>query len=312
MAEQTIKVGTEFTEIQIPRGDFTLFLNQNSKYFFVSRSSNGDNAIFSDENLIFSGPATIYVKGDNPESYVILSDFFKTLPISAGGSTPMPGQTYSFNAPLVNSGGNISLALTQSLQITQNKLDLNLTSDQNFISLQQRVDQNTRSISTLDGQAVKLTGNQTIAGEKTFSGFSHFNNFVDVNVTPSTTYPFMLRFIGDKLSNNTSVDLIRFHKYDGACGYKVYVNGVGGFSYAELWGLTLISNMKDPTADSHGANKRYVDGKTGNLSQLSTTAKGNLVESINEVKADMPVVLPAGTQPTTSNVGSMKVAFVLK
>ena len=159
---------------------------------------------------------------------------------------------------------------------------------------------------------VKLTGDQSIAGEKTFSGFSHFNNFVDVNVSPSSTYPFMLRFIGDRWANNQSADLIRFHKYGAACGYKVYVNSVGGFGHAELWGLTLISNMKDPTADDHGANKRYVDSKTGNLSQLSTTAKGNLVESINEVNDNMPVVLPAGTQPTTSNVGSMKVAFVLK
>ena len=159
---------------------------------------------------------------------------------------------------------------------------------------------------TINTNCVKLTGNQDIAGNKKLI------DYVDLDLAPNSTYPFMLRFVGDKWASNQSADLFRFHKYGGACGYKVYLNGVGGFGYAELWGLTLISNMKDPTADSHGANKRYVDSKTGDLNQLSTTAKGNLVESINEVSDNMPVVLPAGTQPTTSNVGSMKVAFVLK
>lgn len=167
---------------------------------------------------------------------------------------------------------------------------------------------------TINTNCVKLTGNQTIAGNKTFSGTSKFTGFVDVDAAPtsiSANNYCMLRFVGDKWASGQSADLIRFHKYGPVCGYKVYLNGTG-FNYAEIYGKTLISNMIDPTADAHGANKRYVDVKTGDLSRLSTTAKGNLVESINEVNDKIPVVLPAGTRPTTANIGSMKVCFVLK
>ena len=253
---------------------------------------------------------------------------------------------------------------------------------------------------TINTNCVKLTGNQTIAGDKTISGFSKFTNFVDVDLAPNSTYPFMMRFVGDKWSPNQSADLFRFHKWGGVCGYKVYLTGSAGFSYAELWGLTLISKMKDPTEDSHGANKRYVDNAINNnaltltgdqeiagkkdftgtiLSYCSnreygsnryysnndntglgtpvfntfgtktekqasigftddvnkgkfeikieslasrpnpkislgnnTEINGTLNVTENITAPNMPVVLPAGTQPSTSNVGSMKVAFVLK
>lgn len=167
---------------------------------------------------------------------------------------------------------------------------------------------------TINTNCVKLTGNQDIAGNKTFSGSSKFTGFIDVDAAPynlSTNNYCMLRFVGDKWSSGQSADLIRFHKFGPVCGYKVYLNGTG-FNYAEIYGQTLISNMKDPTADAHGANKRYVDGKIGTLTSLTTTNKTNVVNAINEVNDNMPVVLPAGTQPTTSNIGSMKVAFVLK
>lgn len=165
-----------------------------------------------------------------------------------------------------------------------------------------------------EADVVKLTGDQTVAGNKTFSGTSKFTGFVDVDAAPtsiSTNNYCMLRFVGDKWLSGQSADLIRFHKFGPVCGYKVYLNGTG-FNYAEIYGKTLISNMIDPTSDYHGANKRYVDGKVGTLTSLTTTNKNNVVDAINEVNDNMPVVLPAGTQPTTANIGSMKVAFVLK
>ena len=126
---------------------------------------------------------------------------------------------------------------------------------------------------TINTNCVKLTRNQEIAGDKTFSGFSKFINFVDMNLAPSTTYPFMLRFIGDKWPDGQSADLIRFHKFGPTCGYKVYLNG-NVFGYAEIYGLTLISNMKDPTENAHGANKRYVDNAINNnaLPKATTNA----------------------------------------
>ena len=133
---------------------------------------------------------------------------------------------------------------------------------------------------TINTNCVKLTGNQTIAGDKTISGFSKFTNFVDMDLAPNSTYPFMMRFVGDKWSPNQSADLFRFHKWGGVCGYKVYLTGSAGFSYAELWGLTLISNMKDPTEDSHGANKRYVDDKINTeISQIKSKIKEIVAQS---------------------------------
>lgn len=249
---------------------------------------------------------------------------------------------------------------------------------------------------TINTNCVKLTGNQDIAGNKKFI------DYVDVDTAPTTTYPFMLRFVGDKWSSGQSADLIRFHKFGGVCGYKVYLNGTG-FNYAEIWGSTLISNMKDPTSDSHGANKRYVDGKVTTLTNNTVSLTGDQsiggvkdftgtilssssnrtygsnryysdndasglgtpvfntfgtktekqasigftdasnqgkfeikIENLNSrpnpkialsnnteingtlnvtediTAPNMPIVLPAGTQPTTANIGSMKVCFVLK
>lgn len=258
---------------------------------------------------------------------------------------------------------------------------------------------------TINTNCVKLTGNQTIAGNKTFSGSSKFTGFVDVDADPtsiSTNNYCMMRFVGDKWASSQSADLIRFHKFGPVCGYKVYLNGTG-FNYAEIYGKTLISNMIDPTEDAHGANKRYVDGKIGTLTNNTVSLTGDqsiggvkdftgtilsassdrtygsnryyadndtsglgtpvfntfgtktekqasigFTDSANQGKFEikienlpsrpnpkislgnnteingtltvteditapnMPVVLPAGTQPTTSNIGSMKVAFVLK
>lgn len=123
-----------------------------------------------------------------------------------------------------------------------------------------------------DNAVVKLTGNQTVAGNKTFSGTSKFTGFIDVDAAPynlSSDNYCMLRFVGDKWSSGQSADLIRFHKFGPVCGYKVYLNGTS-FNYAEIYGLTLISNMKDPTADAHGANVKWVKGYS--LPKVTTNA----------------------------------------
>lgn len=378
------------------------------KYTLTGRLSEGADSLISQEGVGLNvkvsqadAPLTIYLQADCAENTTAKADysdcFFEVGAEGEGGGGG--GTTYSFSAPLQETGGNVSLGIKNDLKVETGNLTLDLNNNTDFQNLNNAVvkltgnqsiagnktftskleidannevlklknssntsnyiagyEGNTRiyyigkdssssidfSIKnectdgwitlktkskfdqaytitdnnqivhkkyvddTINTNCVKLTGNQDIAGNKKLI------DYVDLDLAPNSTYPFMLRFVGDKWASNQSADLFRFHKYGGSCGYKVYLNGVGGFGYAELWGLTLISNMKDPTADSHGANKRYVDSKTGDLNQLSTTAKGNLVESINEVSDNMPVVLPAGTQPTTSNVGSMKVAFVLK
>ena len=44
-----------------------------------------------------------------------------------------------------------------------------------------------------------------------------------------------------------------------------------------------IKNLATPTAATEGANKGYVDGLTGNLGDLQTSATGDLVLAINEL-----------------------------
>lgn len=127
---------------------------------------------------------------------------------------------------------------------------------------------------------VDLTTNQNIGGEKTFTGRTEFQNTIDVN-TPSSLNQFLLRFIGDQWTDNQSTDLIRFHKGGAACGYKTYLNGPA-FNYAELWGLTLISNMKDPTEDAHGANVRWVKGYS--LPKVTTDAVNTIQVTNNSSK----------------------------
>ena len=52
----------------------------------------------------------------------------------------------------------------------------------------------------------------------------------------------------------------------------------------KLLGISLVAIMSVSAANAEIASKAYVDTQTGQLSTLTTTAKGNLVAAINEVK----------------------------
>lgn len=463
MAQGFFEITDNWTAQNFSEGQWSIKLQNTNATLLVSESSNGEVVFNSKDfnngviplNVVAQQDFYFKVVGDIDNAKVFYSDAFF---FRVGGG----GGNYTFTAPLVDTQSNISIALSQSLKVTQDRLDLNLTANtdfrnallgideakkiatytsvgrvmpkehhfqlnalsgeleldlsstgvlsQNFASIQTTVTTDTaQTISgaktlsspltiqsggnellklvnpnsntsnyiagyegntriyyigkdssssidlsikneysvngwitlktkskfdqaytitdneqivhkkyvddTINTNCVKLTGTQTIDGDKTFSGFSKFINAIDIDTAPSSISDFIMRFVGDKWPSGQSADLIRFHKYGKQCGYRVYLNGTG-FGYAEIFGLTLISNMKDPTEDSHGANKRYVDtsisAKTGTLADLTTTDKTNLVSAINEVKADIPKVLPSGTQPTTTNIGNMQVAFVLK
>lgn len=250
----------------------------------ISYSPDGENAKPLLLNGIVPQSVTLYCRAFAPAT-AILTDFFfhNRVLISGGGGGGGGGTTYTFDNPLTESGGVVSLNLSSNLKLTGNELDISTdpqttvgTLELDVANLQADVgDMSLLPLSTttlvgginaVKDNAVLLTGDQSVLGTKTFTNGAVFNGYVtktnktDMN-TPSSINDFVLRFIGDSWSNNQTTDLIRFHKGGARSGYKVYLSS-GNFNYAEWYGLTLISNMKDPTEASHGANKRYVDSKT--------------------------------------------------
>lgn len=91
---------------------------------------------------------------------------------------------------------------------------------------------------------------------------------------PNSINNYWLRFQCDQLTNNKNINMLMVHKAGPKAGYKLYLSG-DAFDYMELWGPTLISDCKDPTADAHAANKRYVDNKVTTLTNNTVSLTGD-------------------------------------
>lgn len=147
-----------------------------------------------------------------------------------------------------------------------------------------------------------FTGNNTFSGSNTFSGV--------VTHSAPLVISERLRFATTNMSLAPSTNRRgELYLSDGSTGSACRAD-------LNLENISKIKNCPNPTNNGEVANKAYVDNaiisKTGTLADLTTTNKTNLVSAVNEVKADMPKVLPSGTQPTTTDIGNMQVAFVLK
>lgn len=108
----------------------------------------------------------------------------------------------------------------------------------------------------------------------TFSDTSQQNYHLADSVTD-----YVLRFQCDKFSASKEIDLYRVHRGGRRGGLKVYLSG-GNYNYLEYFGKSLISNMMDPTAPEHGANKKYVDNLIKSASLASKTSF-SLIDSLN-------------------------------
>lgn len=168
------------------------------------------------------------------------------------------------------------------------------------------------ALNEVNDNSVNKTDNQDVGGNKNFTS----------KVTISTSNEML------KLVNPSSNTANYIAGYEGTT--RIYYIGKDASGSRDLsikneyssqgWILlktqTKFDQAYNITDNNQVVHKRYVDNaiisKTGTLADLTTTDKTNLVSAVNEVKADMPKVLPSGTQPTTTNIGNMQVAFVLK
>lgn len=131
-----IKVNNQqWTPYQLQAGVNANFfaLGQQVVYVSESQTPTDDYMPFSEINITPQAPTTLYFKTQYGNGIVIFATNISTSGGGGGGGggTP-PAPTYFFQAPLVNNGGNISIALAQTLQVVNNQLDLNLLQDQNF------------------------------------------------------------------------------------------------------------------------------------------------------------------------------------
>lgn len=124
-----------------------------------------------------------------------------------------------------------------------------------------------------DSDVVKLTGDQTVGGTKTFSG--------DLIVNGALKAGGRLYFTSASPSisplTNQSVEI---SLYNGQVGADCYCN-------LNFGGKGKILDLKSATLDTDAANlgdvKNYCNGVTGTLTNLTTTAKSTLVAAINEL-----------------------------
>lgn len=122
-----------------------------------------------------------------------------------------------------------------------------------------------------DSAVVHNTGDETIAGKKTFTGQAIVRHKARLQDGFSIENK-------DDFPNEDGVG-VTFNKRtrpDESMADVVSFSGVGD--------SVVLEGVETPMRSSDAANKGYVDGKVGDLSQLQTTEKSNLVDAINEVK----------------------------
>lgn len=121
----------------------------------------------------------------------------------------------------------------------------------------------------VDGFAVKLTGNQTVAGIKTFSSFP-----VTPSSAPTTDY---------QISNKKYVD-------DTTAAAAAGVMPDGSVTNAKLATDVKVGSLASLTTTAKSSVQGAInelDGEIGTLSSLTTTSKSTLVGAINEVDSDL-------------------------
>lgn len=139
--------------------------------------------------------------------------------------------------------------------------------EQRITQVENNTNSNTTSITTLNNSAVKTTGNQSIAGVKTFTGTGEI---IKINPGSDTSSYFSGYKSGNQrvwyFGKSSSTDN---HLRIGADrgNIKLEPNGVVDLSNKK------ISSLADPSANTDAATKQYVDNriKTRTLTQTINT-----------------------------------------
>ena len=105
---------------------------------------------------------------------------------------------------------------------------------------------NKQYVDTKDAQNVKITGDQSIAGVKTFTGGL---------ISRSSTE------FGTEIKAGYGGTEVYFTPEDTSTKTLKYGRSGSGRFNMDLENQSQLMGIKDPTADYHAANKKYVDGK---------------------------------------------------
>lgn len=133
-------------------------------------------------------------------------------------------------------------------------------------------------IDALDAANAKLTGNQTIAGVKTFSSSP-------IVPTPTTDMQASTKkYVDDKDTAQTSA--LNTHKSGSDHDGRYYTETESDAKYATKTELNNVVLGQIPDGSISNA-KLATDVKVGSLATLTTTEKASVVGSINEVDADL-------------------------
>ena len=118
--------------------------------------------------------------------------------------------------------------------------------------LQNKITANTTNITDLQNNVVKISGNQTIAGTKTFNNQIVANEGLTTGATKSITSGYLELGFGNNVAYITPEDSSnKTLKFSGR-------SGRGRFDI-DLESQSQLMGVKDPTRTYHAANKNYVD-----------------------------------------------------
>lgn len=142
MAQGFFQVTDNWTAQNFSTGQWSVKLQDANASLLVSENPNGEVIFNSTDfnngliplNVVAQQDYYFKLVGGSKQAKVFYSDsfFFRVKGGGGGGGGTPPTGNYTFSAPLVDTQGNISIALSQSLKVTQDRLDLNLTANADF------------------------------------------------------------------------------------------------------------------------------------------------------------------------------------
>lgn len=204
---QEININNRWTELALGAGSYFIIPESGNLIVSMSLSATGDNSKAlkrGGEQVSLNAPASLYFKLNTEDNRASATIKYNTINViastgSGGGGGGGGGTTYTFNAPLTERNGVVGLSYGNGinmingqlvsdiagnsdfqalkLQVTNNESKLNnleisvQNNEANIVALQNDVSNNKTAIQNLNtelNKTVKLTGDQSIDGIKTF------------------------------------------------------------------------------------------------------------------------------------------------
>lgn len=328
---QSISINNQWTELALGAGSYFILPEAGSLIVSMSLSPTGDNSKAlkrGGEQVSLNSPASIYFKLNTEDNLAEGQIKYNTINVIAstgsGGSGPTPTPTtYTFNSPLNETNGVVSLRYAGGLSVLNGNLIVDLTNNSDFQALQLQVTNNEAelhdleisvqnneadivvlqndvaanktAIQNLDNSVVKLTGDQSIGGTKTFTGSLIVSDptqnnqaanklYVDTAIADNTlVFQGALQKVGSNVSIGLENDIVL-----NATGDKLTLDLNANNDFRNVL-LGLDEAKRIATYSEVGRvmpkqNDFVMDGLTGELS-LDTSASGTLKQNFVDLNS---------------------------